>query len=69
VNGNTLKKSNPNGIHGGTKTMVEIMTKSTYTSSGWLFNDSTPTRGPWYWDEKGFPKLNLGTEDFPFPVR
>jgi len=55
-----------NGIHGGTKTAAELMTKTTYTGNSWLFNDSTPTTGPWYWDNRGFPKLNIGTENFPF---
>ena len=55
------------GIHGGVKTAEEFMTKATYTGNTWLFNDSTPTAGPWNWDNRGFPKLNVGTEDFPFP--
>ena len=53
--------------HGGIKTAEEFMTKTTYTSNSWQFNDSVPTAGPWHWDEIGFPKLNIGTENFPFP--
>ena len=56
-----------NGVHGGVKTSTELMTKSTYTGNSWLFNDSVPAAGPWYWDTRGFPKLNMGTENFPFP--
>ncbi|MCL1875799.1 MAG: putative Ig domain-containing protein [Synergistaceae bacterium] len=54
---------NPSGIHGGIKTASELMTKSTYTGNAWLFNDSTPTAGPWHWDNRGFPKLNFGKEE------
>jgi hypothetical protein len=53
---------NPTGIHGGIVTAAQIMTQSTYTGSGWLFN---PT-GPWHWDSKGYPKLGFGVEKFPF---
>jgi len=40
--------------------------KATYTGLGWLFNDSSPTPGPWIWDTAGFPKLGFGTEGNPF---
>jgi hypothetical protein len=56
-----------NGVHGGVKSAAEFMSKTTYTINSWLFNDSTPTAGPWHWDGRGFPKLNMGTEDWPFP--
>jgi hypothetical protein len=49
------------GIHGGIKTMNELLTKTTYTDNGWLFNDSVPVAGPWYWDGIGYPKLSLET--------
>ncbi|MCL1875392.1 MAG: hypothetical protein FWF87_03935 [Synergistaceae bacterium] len=68
VNGAVYTENTPNGIHGGKKTMAELMTRSTYTRNGWLFSDSTPIAGPWFWDKRGFPKLNLGTESFPFPA-
>jgi plastocyanin len=43
------------------------MTRETYTDNSWLFRDSTPITGLWYWDSRGFPKLSIGTENFPFP--
>ena len=52
--------------YGGVKTADELMTQGTYSDNGWLFNDSSPTSGPWHWDDRGFPKLNIGVEDFPF---
>ena len=58
--------SEPDRKHGGIKTAIEFMTKTTYTGNSWLFVDSAPS-GPWYWDDRGFPKLNMGIEDFPFP--
>ena len=70
VNGSVIPaddpESLPNGRHGGVKTAAELMTKTTYTGNSWLFNDSAPTSGPWYWDSGNFPKLNMGTENFPF---
>ena len=54
-----------NGIHGGVLTANQLMTKATYTGNSWRFNDSTPL-GQWIWDNRGFPKLNIGTENFPF---
>jgi len=73
-NGPVPMDENENGIHGGVKTAVEFMTKDTYTGNGWLFIDSEPTAGPWHWgssdddssDDREFPKLNIGTESFPF---
>ena len=67
VNGATPADDNPDGIQGGKATSGDFMTKATYTGASWLFNDSVPAVGPWYWDEIGFPKLNIGTEVFPFP--
>jgi hypothetical protein len=55
-----------NGIHGGIKSVADLMTKATYTGNSWLFNDSAPTAGPWHWDSRGFPKLNMGTENWPW---
>jgi len=52
----------PDGIHGGILTAAQFMTKATYTDNDWLFYPD----GPWHWDERGFPKLNIGAEDFPF---
>jgi hypothetical protein len=42
------------------------MTKATYTGNSWLFNDSSPATDAWYWDNRGFPKLKMGNEVFPF---
>ena len=71
VNGTVIPASDPdsapNRKHGGAKTAVELMTKTTYTDNSWLFDDSAPIAGPWHWDSKNFPKLNMGTESFPFP--
>ena len=64
--------NDPSGFHGGVKTAAELTAKSTYAGSvasgggGWLFNDSSPAPGPWYWDSRGFPKLNIGAENYPF---
>ena len=62
----TDAESAPDRRHGGVKTSEQLMAKDTYTDNSWLFNDSTPTAGPWHWDSSGFPKLNIGTENFPF---
>jgi hypothetical protein len=69
INGSVIPDDSDdiNGIHGDIKTAAEFMTKTTYTSDSWLFNDSVPASGPWFWDSSGFPKLNMGTESFPFP--
>ena len=74
VNGIPLTMDNYSyGIHGGTVSATQLLTKSTYTGNNWLFNDSTPTAGPWYWDDSDlvyqFPKLNMGDESFPFLFR
>jgi hypothetical protein len=52
-------ESAPNERHGGTVTKNQLMTRSTYN---WIFGAT----GPWYWDDEGFPKLNMGSEKFPF---
>ena len=66
VNGAILPTNDPGNahdkIHGGVKTADELMMQETYSGNGWLFYPS----GPWHWDSGGFPKLNLGTENFPF---
>ena len=71
VNGSVIPTTDPdsatNRKHGGVVTADNLMTKATYTGNSWLFNDSAPAAGPWNWDVRGFPKLNLGTENFPFP--
>ena len=69
VNGSVIPvaSNDVNGAHGGVKTADEFMTKGSYTANSWLFNDSTPAAGSWYWDSRGFPKLNMGIENFPFP--
>ncbi|MCL2165344.1 MAG: S8 family serine peptidase [Oscillospiraceae bacterium] len=73
INGAAIPASDPDSghdqKHGGIVTAAELMSKNTYTNdfTSWLFNDSAPTAGPWYWDNRSFPKLNIGTEYFPFP--
>ena len=67
INGVVLSENTPNGRNGGIKTSAELMTKATYTSNSWLFNDTVPTAGPWHWDISGYPKLNMGTEPWPWP--
>ena len=67
VNGVVLSDDAPSGVHGGIKIAEELSTEATYSGNSWLFNDSAPAAGTWHWDERGFPKLNLGTEKFPFP--
>ena len=54
-----------NGIHGGALIANQLINKATYTDNSWSFNDSTPP-GQWIWDNRGFPKLNIGTENYPF---
>ena len=61
----TGQDDDPNGIHGGTVTAKQLMTKATFTAAGWEFAPN----GPWYWDDRGFPKLNIGEEVFPFRFR
>ena len=69
LDGNTIPGTDPNsniyGKNGTPKTMAELMTKATYTDNDWLFNDSSPTAGPWYWDAGDYPKLNMGAESNP----
>ena len=67
VNGAVRSDNTPTGVQGGTRTADEFMNKATYTNNFWLFNDSVPTTGPWHWDGRGFPKLNIGSEDLTFP--
>jgi hypothetical protein len=52
----------PTDIHGGIVTAAQLMTQSTYTGNGWLFNPASQ----WRWDARGFPKLGFGDEEFPF---
>ena len=59
INGVVRAENTPNGIHGGIRTANQLMTQSTYT--GWAFNATA-----WQWDSRGFPKLNMGTENNPF---
>jgi hypothetical protein len=70
VNGTVIPENDPNSEpnkkHGGVMTAANLSTKATYTGNSWLFNDTAPT-GPWFWDSRGFPKLNMGTENYPFP--
>ena len=65
VNGERLTVNMPNGVHGGIRTRDQLTTRATYAGNNWRFNDSVPA-GPWHWDDRGFPRLNLGTESFPF---
>ena len=62
ANNVVLPASDPNGRHGGILTANQLMTQATYSDNGWEFAPS----GPWHWDDRGFPKLNIGTETFPF---
>jgi len=64
INGVVRTENTPNGVHGGVKTEIQLKTQSTYTSTGWVFSAS----GPWYWDSRGFPKLNMGVENYPFSI-
>ena len=70
ANGGPVDMSvNPGNIHGGTRTAAELLTQSTYSNNGWRFTPAySPTPiGPWHWDvPRRFPKLNLGTESYPF---
>ena len=65
MNGEVLTDNNPKGVHGGIKSSAELTSKKTYAGNSWKFNDST-REAPWYWDSNNFPKLNMGTENFPF---
>jgi hypothetical protein len=63
INGSVIPTNDtdsaPDKKHGGVKTMTELLTKTTYTSNGWLFDPA----GPWFWegDDIGYPKLKTGT--------
>jgi hypothetical protein len=61
TNGVVRTENTPNGIHGGTVTETQLKTQATYTANKWTFGV-----GQWYWDSRGFPKLNIGNEGFPF---
>ena len=69
LNGADIPSSDPNNGSNGrngdiTTTADQFMAQATYMSNGWVFGAS----GPWYWDNnEKFPKLNLGTEAYPFP--
>ena len=62
VNGTVLTENTPGNRHGGVKTADELVTQTTYSDNNWVISAT----GPWYWDSRGFPKLNLGTENNPF---
>jgi hypothetical protein len=61
INGVVRTENTPNGIHGGIVTESQLKTQSTYTNNKWAFNSTA-----WNWDTRGFPKLNMGTENSPF---
>jgi len=62
INGRIITINTPDCIMGGILTAAQLTTQTTYTDNGWLFYPD----GSWHWDERGFPKLNIGVEDFPF---
>jgi len=72
INGVLLLENTPDGIHGGIVTAAQLMARDTYetTHTNWVFfyqfHPYGPYIGSWHWDTRGFPKLNIGTEDFPF---
>ena len=59
----------PDIRHGNVLTADQLISRVTYGTTGplprlnWIFDPL----GPWHWDSRGFPKLNIGTEDWPFP--
>ena len=61
VNGAARTENTPLGVHGGIATAAQLKTQSTYTNNKWIFSTSA-----WYWDSRGFPKLNMGVENSPF---
>jgi hypothetical protein len=61
LNGFALTENTPNEIHGGIVTETQLMTQATYINNRWVFGV-----GRWFWDNRGFPKLNMGMENFPF---
>jgi len=62
INGRIFTTNTPDCTMGGILTAAQLTTQTTYTDIGWLFYPD----GPWHWDERGFPKLNIGEESFPF---
>jgi len=80
INGWVIPANHPdsatNKKHGGVVYASGLKIQKTYTDNGWLFHDSVSGSSRllsdsdpeylWYWDDRGFPKLNLGTEDSPF---
>jgi hypothetical protein len=54
--------NNTSGLHGGIATAAEFITQITYANNGWPFSSAA-----WHWDDRNFPKLNIGTETYPFP--
>ena len=63
VNGAVISENTPNdNIYGGIVSASQLMSQETYAGNGWLFYPY----GPWHWDSGGFPKLNIGSENYPF---
>jgi hypothetical protein len=62
INGVVRMEDMPNGFYGGIRTVNQLKTQSQYTGNGWQISAT----GPWYWDSRGFPKLNNGIENYPF---
>lgn len=63
VNGAIRTEDTPNDMHGGIVTANQLTRQATYESlTSWMFSSAA-----WHWDSRGFPKLNIGTEDYPFP--
>ena len=68
VNGAVVPTSDTDSVsnrkHGDTVSQTQLTTQETYsTTTSWQY---TPA-GPWHWDSRGFPKLNPGTENWPWP--
>ena len=63
VNGEVRSEHTPNGRQGGIVSASQLTTQATYfsTHSSWVFNNAE-----WHWDSRGFPKLNIGTENPTF---
>jgi len=57
-----------NHKNGGNLSTSEIKTKASWTGAGFLFTDSTPTAGPWTWDNSGVNMPSLNGENIPWPV-
>ena len=62
ISGEVNLADEPDRRHGGIMTADQLMSQATYENNGWQFTPSA-----WHWDSRGFPKLNIGTEDWPFP--